>query len=414
MSKISIIIAREFTTRIKKKSFILLTLLLPFLSAVIIFVPVWLGSVKGDDSHKIVVVDKTAHYLPAFVGQNPQFVVVPDTQMREAYRSDTTDVEAVLIISDDLCKKPDAVTLYSQREIQPELQMFVEGTIREQVRRDKLEAYNVEGLDQIINDVQTDVAVQTVKWQDNGEESMSSGTVAMVAGFIFTFLIYMFVMIYGAMVMQSVMEEKTNRIVEIMVSSVRPFELMMGKIIAIALVGLTQMLIWGLMLALILGFTSQCFGTDGGVGEMLTPLLHLPYGELSVMFLLCFIGGYLLYASFFSAIGAAINEPSDSSQFMMPVTIILVFAMYAAMGSAENTDGPLAFWTSLFPLTSPIVMMVRVPFGVPLWQEVLCIVLLFATALLFVWMAARIYRVGILMYGKKPSLREMWKWLRYK
>ena len=264
----------------------------------------------------------------------------------------------------------------------------------------------------------------------------------MAAGFIFTFIIYMFVMSYGGMVMQSVMEEKTNRIVELMVSSIKPFQLMMGKIIGISLVGFAQMAIWAVMLALILFGASALFGVDAaqtgqagmaaqmGAGtmvaadpaaiaqagennEILSALINLPYAEIGILFVLYFVGGYLLYASFFAAVGASVNEQEDSSQFMMPVVLIMVFGLYAAMGSVENTNGPLAFWASLFPLTSPIVMMVRIPFGVPLWQELLSLGLLFATSILFVWLSARIYRVGILMYGKKPTLKEMIKWVRW-
>ena len=251
----------------------------------------------------------------------------------------------------------------------------------------------------------------------------------------------MFVMSYGGMVMQSVMEEKTNRIVELMVSSVKPFQLMMGKIVGISLVGFVQLAIWGVMLAAILIGAGMLFGISAadtqqaamasqmagmaGTGAMpttiptesqqiVTALLNLPYAEMGICFVLYFVGGYLLYASFFAAVGASVNTQEDSSQFMMPVILIMVFSLYAAMGSAENTNGPLAFWTSLFPLTSPIVMMVRIPFTVPLWQEILSIALLYGTAIFFVWCSARIYRVGILMYGKKPSIKEMLRWMRYR
>ena len=277
-----------------------------------------------------------------------------------------------------------------------------------------------------------------MKRNAEGDETSSNTYIAMTAGFIFTFLIYMFVMSYGGMVMQSVMEEKTNRIVELMVSSVKPFQLMMGKIIGVALVGFVQLAIWGVMLSIILMVCGSVFGLSaapavpamagadaqmaavaqqaggGEAAEIMSALMGLPYAELGIMFVLYFVGGYLLYASFFAAVGASINAQEDSSQFIMPVVLIMVFGLYAAMYSAENTNGPLAFWASIFPLTSPIVMMVRIPFGVPWWEEVLSLGLLFATSMAFVWISARIYRVGILMYGKKPSLREMLKWVRWR
>lgn len=446
MSKLSIIILREFTTRVTKKSFILLTVLMPFFMAALVFVPMWLGQMTGDEQEKIVVIDRTHHYFSC-LESNEQYLFVEADQMDETYKSDTTDVAAVLQITDDLCLNPKAIALASRKEVQLNMIQYIEGALESQIRKDKLENYNIPDLEKIAADLEAGFTIPTVKWNAEGEESFSSSDIAMAAGFLFTFLIYMFVMSYGGMVMSGVMEEKTNRIMEIMVSSVKPFQLMMGKIIGVALVGFTQMLIWGIMLAGIIGgatyflggdemaeaaVASQQMGAAGQMGaatagsstaviaaeagenaEIINALLSLPYAELGLMFILMFIGGYLLYASFFAAVGASINSQEDSSQFMMPVIVLMVFGMYAAMGSVGNTDGPLAFWSSLFPLTSPIVMMVRIPFGVPLWQEVLSVALLFATALGMVWIAAKIYRVGILMYGKKPTIKEMWKWMRY-
>lgn len=431
-----IVIQREFMTRVSKKSFVLLTILMPFIFAALIVVPLWLSTIKDDAQRTVVVVDRTTHYLSAFK-DDKSYRFVPAPAMLPEHRSDTTDVEAVVNIEGDLSKDPKAVKIYSRKEVSADLLSYVTNVLNEQVRRDKLSAYDVQGLDKIIEDVQSTLEVSTVKWNDEGEESSSNTGIAIAAGFLFTFMIYMFVMSYGGMVMQSVMEEKTNRIVELMVSSIKPFQLMMGKIVGVAMVGFVQLLIWGVMLAAILGICSVAFGLDAGAmaeaqgtmaagaqgnmpavdaadNEVLTALLNLPFAELGIMFVLYFVGGYLLYASFFAAVGASINAQEDSSQFIMPVVLIMVFGLYAAMYSVENTDGPLAFWASMFPLTSPIVMMVRIPFDVPLWQELLSLGILYGTATLFVWVSAKIYRVGILMYGKKPSLREMLKWLRYK
>lgn len=441
MNKLSIIILREFTTRVVKKSFILMTVLMPFLFAALVFVPIWLGQIDDNEQQKIVVIDPTNHYFKC-LESNEQYLFVEADHMDAAYKSDTTDVVAVLQITDDLVLNPKAITLASRKEVQLNMIQYIESALESQIRKDKLEKYNIPDLEKITSDLEASFTIPTVKWNAEGEESFSSGDIAMAAGFLFTFLIYMFVMSYGGMVMSGVMEEKTNRIMEIMVSSVKPFQLMMGKIIGVALVGFVQMAIWGVMLAGILGGAAYFLGgdavaeaatasgpmgaagatvdpaaiqaaSDSGSQEMLNALLGLPYAEMAIMFILMFVGGYLLYASFFAAVGASVNSQEDSSQFMMPVIILMVFGMYAAMGSVGNTDGPLAFWSSLFPLTSPIVMMVRIPFGVPLWQELLSVVLLFATALAMVWIAAKIYRVGILMYGKKPTVKEMIKWLRY-
>lgn len=431
MNKLTIVILREFTTRVKKKSFILMTLLMPFLFAALIFVPIWLGQI-GSDQEKIVVIDTTGRYFTA-LESNDEYLFVEAEAMDPAFKSDTTDVAAVLQITDNLAANPAAVSLSSRKEIQLNMLQYITLSLQEQIRRDKLEAYDIPDLDNIVKDLDSDFTIATTKWTADGEEASSSSDIAMGAGFLFTFLIYMFVMSYGGMVMSGVMEEKTNRIMEIMVSSVKPFQLMLGKIIGIALVGFVQMIIWGIMIAAIVIGAGMLLGPDvvnasemgaaaevGAAAEMgaldsASSLLGtLPVAELCTMFVLMFIGGYLLYASFFAAIGASINSQEDSSQFMMPVIILMVFGMYAAMGSVGNTDGPLAFWSSMFPLTAPIVMMVRIPFGVPLWQEILSVGLLFATSLAMVWIAGKIYRVGILMYGKKPTVKEMVKWIRYK
>ena len=437
MSKIWIIIQREFMTRVKKKSFILLTILMPFIFAALIMVPLMLATIQGDEQKTVMVVDKTGRYVGS-LKSTPNYAFVPTADNKDEFYTEDSEVEAVVQITADLAKNPKAVTIYSPREVKAELLSYVETCLGEQVRREKLSAYNIPELETIIADIQTDFHVATVKRNAEGDETSSNTYIAMTAGFIFTFLIYMFVMSYGGMVMQSVMEEKTNRIVELMVSSVKPFQLMMGKIIGVALVGFVQLAIWGVMLSIILVVCGSVFGLStapavpavagadaqmaavaqqaggGEAAEIMSALMGLPYAELGIMFVLYFVGGYLLYASFFAAVGASINAQEDSSQFIMPVVLIMVFGLYAAMYSAENTNGPLAFWASIFPLTSPIVMMVRIPFGVPWWEEVLSLGLLFATSVGFVWLSARIYRVGILMYGKKPSLREMLKWVRWR
>ena len=437
MSKIWIIIQREFMTRVKKKSFILLTILMPFIFAALIMVPLMLATIEGDEQKTVMVVDKTGRYVGS-LKSTANYAFVPTADNKDEFYTEDSEVEAVVQITADLAKNPKAVTIYSPREVKAELLSYVETCLGEQVRREKLTAYNIPELEDILEDVQAEFHVATVKRNAEGDETSSNTYIAMTAGFIFTFLIYMFVMSYGGMVMQSVMEEKTNRIVELMVSSVKPFQLMMGKIIGVALVGFVQLAIWGVMLSIILLVCGSVFGlsaapnvpavagadmqmnavaqqaASGEAAEIMSALMGLPYAELGIMFVLYFVGGYLLYASFFAAVGASINAQEDSSQFIMPVVLIMVFGLYAAMYSAENTNGPLAFWASMFPLTSPIVMMVRIPFGVPWWEEVLSLGLLFATSVGFVWLSARIYRVGILMYGKKPSIREMLKWVRWR
>ena len=432
MNKILIIIQREFLKRVRTKGFIILTITMPFIMAALVFVPLWLSSIENDEQQKVAVIDPTGVYAKA-LKTSKSFAFSAQPVITEEMRSEDSPFDAVVAISGDLVKNNGKVTIYSHKEIPGNMLDYIQSKLNETVQKQKLEATGIAGLDKIIDDVQRDVKMNTVKWSEEGDEQASSTYVAIIVGGIFTLLIYIFVITYGGMVMQSVIEEKTNRIVELLVSSVKPFQLMMGKIIGVMLVGIAQMALWGVMLSIIMTVASVVFGISQAPSmaagqpmspsmmsmsqdtqELLTAIVNLPYAEIGLMFIIMFVGGYLLYSSFFAATGASINEQEDANQFVVPITMITLFGLYAAMYSIENTDGPLAFWASLFPLTSPIVMMIRIPFGVPLWQEVLSIALLYASALLMIWIGGKIYRVGILMYGKKPSIKEIIKWMRYK
>lgn len=432
MNKILIIIQREFLKRVRTKGFIILTITMPFIMAALVFVPLWLSSIENDEQQKVAVIDPTGVYAKALKASK-SFAFSAQPVITEEMRSDDSPYDAVVAISGDLVKNNGKVTIYSHKEIPGNMLDYIQSKLNETVQKQKLEATGIAGLDKIIDDVQRDVNMKTVKWSKEGDEQASSTYVAIIVGGIFTLLIYIFVITYGGMVMQSVIEEKTNRIIELLVSSVKPFQLMMGKIIGVMLVGIAQMALWGVMLSIIMTVASVGFGVSQAQSiaagqpmpsptmnmsqdtqELLTAIVNLPYAEIGLMFIIMFVGGYLLYSSFFAATGASINEQEDANQFVVPITMITLFGLYAAMYSIENTDGPLAFWASLFPLTSPIVMMIRIPFGVPLWQELLSIALLYASAFLMIWIGGKIYRVGILMYGKKPSIKEIIKWMRYK
>ena len=250
----------------------------------------------------------------------------------------------------------------------------------------------------------------------DGTEKESSVKLASGLGFALIMFMYMFIMTYGAMVMQGVIEEKTNRIVEVMVSSVKPFNLMMGKIIGIGLVGFTQLFIWILMGAIILGIGNSLLPATGGEGALsyISLLSSVNWFFLLGFFILFFIGGYLIYAAIFAMFASAVDNPQDTQQFVMPITIIFIVALYAGIYSVNNPDGPLAFWCSIIPFTSPIVMMVRIPAEVAIWEAILSLAILYASTILMIKFAAKIYRVGILMYGKKPSIKEILKWAKYK
>jgi ABC-2 type transport system permease protein len=435
MSKIGIIIQREYKTRVVKKSFIIMTFLSPLLFAAIMVIPLWLSSAKNTENKVIAVVDHTNEYAQAIPSnESYQFEIAKEPNQDIGKSKLSSDYYAILLISGNLMKDSTAVTLYSQKQINLDLKSYIADHLSKYVENKKLEASHIPNIRQIIKESQTPVNVTTVKLDNNGNEVITSTDIATFIGAMATFLIYLFIFMYGAQVMRGVVEEKTNRIVEIIISSVRPFEMMMGKIIGIALVGLTQFLLWILLTVIITNVAGiAMFGSTfsqlqqsaqmtavqdhNATHQLILGLIQglqgINFAEIIGFFLFYFVGGYLLYASLFAAIGSAVDNETDTQQFMLPITIPIIFAFYAAFYSLQNPDGPLAFWCSIIPFTSPIVMMVRLPFDVPLWEKLLSVSLLIITFLSTTWLAAKIYRTGILMYGKKITWKEMWKWLRY-
>lgn len=435
MNKIGLIIKREYLRRVSKKSFILLTLFTPFLFAALVFVPLWLSTIKGDDVKNVAIIDSTGKYAQLFENNESYHFLHSDKTLDDYRQSGDKEVFAFLSITGDLLDNPKAATLYSEKQVPVELSRLVNQTLSKQLETEKLASFNIPNLQEIIKESKINFNVQTIKWSEDGQESASSATVASVIGMVFTFIIYMFIMMYGAMVMQGVMEEKTNRIIEVMISSVRPFDLMMGKIIGIGFVGLTQVFLWGIITTILVSVGGFMFSGGAEAALQANPQMgmmdanalasssgndimgiinSINIAEIGISFLIYFIGGYMLYASIFAAIGSAVDNQEDTQQFMAPVTIFMIFALYAGIYSMENPDGPLAFWCSMIPFTSPIVMMVRIPFEIPLWEKLLSVALLYTSAIAIVWLSAKIYRVGILMYGKKPSIKEMVKWIKYK
>lgn len=441
MNNIGLIIKKEYLQRVSKKSFLLLTFLTPFVFAALVFVPLWLSSIKGDDVKQVAIVDATGKYAPLFKNTEEYTFVTEANSSMDKYRENPDkQIFAIVNITDDLLQTPSAATIYSEKQIPMGLKHTIENVLSEYLRDEKLASYNIDNLKQIIEESKIDFTIKTVKWESDGSEKSTSSEAASIFGIVLTFIIYMFIIMYGSMVMQGVMEEKNNRIIEVMISSVKPFDLMMGKIIGIGFVGLTQVFIWGIMTSILVAGSLFFFGGSAspeqvmnaqmaaqGMGDMAVAsgtsemgikiqeiINSFNFGLIGISFILYFIGGYLLYAAIFAAIGSALEQQEDASQFMTPIMMLMVFSLYAGIYSMNNPDGPLAFWCSLIPLTSPIVMMVRLPFDIPWWELVLSFALLFATAILIVWFSAKIYRVGILMYGKKPNIKEMIKWARYK
>lgn len=440
MNSLGLIIEREYANKVRKKSFILLTLLMPFLFVGLAFVPLWLSTIKDSGTKNIAVIDNTGIYAGELKSSDQyHFQVVGKADDTDRKSQLGKELFAILTITGDLSKNPKAVSLMSEKQVPMDLQSQIEKTLSEKVRQQKLDELtanaNVDqaAIAQVRQIVESDsgISVSTLKWSKDGNVSETSTTVSSIVGMVFTILIYMFIMIYGSMVMQAVMEEKRSRIVEVMVSSVKPVNLLIGKIIAIGLVGLTQLFIWAMMIGSLSVVGGSVLGLSQGTVNMpadtatlqmqgdfdmsgvMGMLLSVNWIEIVLFFILFFIGGYVLYASIFAVIGSSVDNEQDTQQFMMPVTLLLLFAFYAGFYSVNNPDGPLAFWCSFIPFTSPIVMMVRLPFGIPLWEKLLSIVVLYGSFILIAMLAAKIYRVGILMYGKKPTLKEMMKWVKY-
>ena len=406
MSKIGIIIEREYMTRVYKKSFIIMTLAIPFIFIALIAGTLLLSQIKDKEAKEIAVIDYTDKFGQVLKDtESYKFLRVEDIGEESAsnyYKSSGRDIYAILTITGDLIENPKQITLFSEKTLNMGLKKDISNQLNPYLSELKIESYNIPDLKRIVADSKVSIDIDTVKWDIEGGETKSSAELASIIGMVFTFLIYMFIFAYGGMVMQAVIQEKTNRIVEVMVSSVKPFELMMGKIIGIAFVGLTQFLIWmaiiiGACTALGIGASASeikdiaTVGMEqqmmnqqmlGGGAAMADPgiiadingmIQGVNFSELIACFVIYFIGGYLLYASLFAAIGSLVDQEADTQQFMMPVTLIIMFAFYTAIYSIENPDGPLAFWCSVIPLTSPIVMMVRLPYDVPLWQLFLSI-----------------------------------------
>lgn len=433
MNRLSLVIQREYLTRVRKKSFIILTILMPFLIVALSLVPLWLSTLNDGSVKNVAVIDNTGVYAPLLESNNQYtFQIVGDANVQEVRAGG--DVFAILQITDDLSTNPNAVSITSEKQTPLDLQTLIQGKLNEKVVEQRLDKLTAEGSvnSEAIGSVRSiideggGVSLRTLRMSDDGSVKESSTELATVIGMLFTILIYMFILMYGNMVMQAVLEEKKSRVVEVMVSSVKPVNLLMGKIIGIGLVGLTQLAVWIIMTSVLMGGVSMFISSpeqatamsagmsDFDVEGIMGTIMSVNWVEIIIYFVLFFIGGYVLYASIFAMFASAVDSEEDTTQFMTPVTLVIFFAFFAGFYSVSNPDGPLAFWTSIIPFTSPIVMMVRVPFGIPFWEILLSLVLLYGSFILISIVAAKVYRVGILMYGKKPSIKEMIKWITYK
>ena len=419
MNKLLLIIQREYTTLVARKSFIVITLLIPFLFVAIGAVPVLISEWNNSGSAEAVtVIDETGR-LAGVIPDTESFRFIPlkgeagSTDVKSFFDQAGNSMSALVVIPANVLDSA-KVNIYSKSTVNMALVSHVTESLNDTLTAVKIASMGVPNLDKMVKEAQVDIDVNSVKLSDDGTESEASTTAAMVLGMVRAFITYMFVLTYGAMIMNSVIEEKTNRIVEVIVSSCKPFQLMMGKIIGVALVGLTQFLIWAILISVAVGGLGISLANDpmSDLAVVFNAIQSVNLVSIFTCFVVYFLGGYLLYASLFAGFGSAVDQASDASQFTSPIIIVMVVALYAGIGCMENPNGSMAMWCSMIPFTSPIVMMVRLPYDVPFWQIAVSVALLYGTAFGLVWVSSRIYRIGILRYGKKFTFKEIMGWVK--
>ncbi|NOU60476.1 ABC transporter permease [Marinifilum caeruleilacunae] len=444
MNKIFIIIQREYLSRVKKRSFLILTFLTPILIAGIYAFMIWMMLKDDTEKRTIAVLNESELVDPVTSSEFTTYEYLNNTTFDDVKQNmERNGYYAILVIPEDIHSSKTA-ELFSHKQVTIEVKSSVGRQIRqhiEKLKRSKIIAEaNMPDLEEQLAATKTPISMRTIKFGEGGEIKQSSTEIAMGIGFAASFIIYMFIFLYGVQVMRGVIEEKSNRIVEVIISSVKPFQLMMGKIVGVAMVGLTQFIMWVVLTGIIItvgsalvlpGVDMETLQQAKSVAELPAGASSLDAGQLKLIqdiggtfdlayvagiigaFIFFFLGGYLLYSALFAAVGSAVDNETETQQFMLPITIPLILALYIGFAVARNPESSLAFWGSIIPFTSPIVMLVRIPFGVPIWELLVSMSILIGTFLLITWIAAKIYRTGILMYGKKVSYKEIWKWLRY-
>ena len=431
MGKILLILKREYISRVKKKSFIIMTLLGPLLLAAVMVIPTWLAMNSSSDQ-KILVVDQTRIFHNNLEdGEKVKFEYVEMELEKAKLFVKESDYTGLLFIPKMDIYSTKELEFYSEKSAGIEVISFIKRKVSDRIKNLKLQAKGFNAKE--IEELSSKVSLKTMKITE-GEDEQTNTTAAMMTGFVAAVLIYMFIFMYGVQIMKGVMEEKSNRIVEVIISSVKPFELMMGKVIGVAAVSLTQFMIWIILslgvTSLLGAFTNVNDFKKENIQETLmkaenidqTMDMHaivsgvdsINFPLIIGCFLFFFMAGYLIYAALFAAVGAAVDNDTDTQQFMLPITVPMIVAFMVMQGVMTDPDSPIAFWFSIFPLTSPLVMMVRVPFGVPAWELILSMGLLILCFIAAIWFASKIYRVGILMYGKKVTYKELGKWLFYR
>lgn len=446
-------------TRVKKKSFLLTTFLAPIFLAAMMILPSVIMFMAEDKGKQVAVIDQSGIVMPYMIDTDAVDYTDYSGQSADSLKTRFQELglDALVLVSPlDSVSRTVSVSAFSSKPISMDMKDAISRNVNEAIEEYRLATYDIDGLKQIMEDVQADIPVSTYTLEDDGEEKITSSEVYMFVSLIFSIIIYMFIAMFSGMVMQSVIEEKSSRVVEVLVSSVKATELMFGKIIGVACVALTQFFLWVVLTGIlvvgagaVIGFdslagsatvqTEQMAQMTEGLGvdpevmaqSSMTPQMEMPSGEnemaaviqtlrdidypmLLISFVIYFVLGYLLYASLFAAIGSAVENEADTQQLQIPVTIPLLLAFFIAFYAFKAPDSQLVFWGSMIPFTSPIVMLARIPFGVPVWEIIVSVVLLLLTFAGTAWMSAKIYKIGILMFGKKTTFRDLYKWLRQK
>ena len=442
LHKTGIVISREYLNKVKKKSFLITTFLVPILFAAICVLPSLLMMNVKEKSQKVAVVDYSGIVMPYFEsneaaeftdcsGEDPAV-------LKDELKSRGFDV--LVVVSQLDSAKSVSIQTFSKKPTGVDFNSSLRVRANKAVEQYRIGSYQIAGLDQIMKDVKADVKVNEFTLDESGNASVSESGIYMIISMVLGMLIYMFIAMFGGSLMSSVIEEKSSRVVEVLVSSVKATELMFGKIIGIALVALTQFALWIILTLLLvlgasaifgfgdimnsadmMGMSANMSGVDvaamaqnSEASVIFTTLSHITWGTLIVSFFIFFILGYLLYASMYAAIGSAVENEADTQQLQLPVTIPLMLAFFIVFFAFKNPESAVVWWGSMIPFTSPIVMLARIPYGVPTWEIVVSVALLFATFVVMAWASAKIYKAGILMFGKKSTWGDLWKWLKQK
>jgi ABC-2 type transport system permease protein len=445
--KTTIVLKREYLTRVKKKSFIIMTFLSPLIMAAVIIGYFYIIFAEDTDDKRIGIVDESMVIFESIKNTDHlSFELLAGKEMNQVKKDfGTSGYYAILYIPANILSS-ERVQLFSDIQPSQAVIMYIQNSIKTYIEDKKIIDEGISR--ETLQGLKVNLYLDTIKWTPDGQEVKSSTGIAMAIGYIAGLLIYMFIFMYGVQVMRGVIEEKTNRIIEVIISSVKPFQLMMGKITGIALVGVTQFVMWVILIVFFTWIGLMFIAPEYNAAELMqTPQLEqvtagqpivsdvavqtgegndqyhemirgalesVNFLEIAVVFLIYFLGGYLLYASLFAAVGSAVDNETDTQQFMFPITIPLILGIFVMANAIQNPDGSFAFWFSIIPFTSPIVMMARIPFGVPYSELYLSIFLLLITFIATTWLAGKIYRTGILMYGKKITYSELLKWIRHR